>query len=337
MQRIFNSLGLLGLAVLLLLAVLGLQNWAAAGFALPDQFFTLSTIFLGIFIEAAPFLLLGTLASGLVEVFLDRDAIQRLMPKNALAGAVAGGLLGFVFPVCECGVIPLTRRFFTKGLAPATGIAFLLASPVINPIVVASTYAAYGWGPILFWRIGLSLFIAVTVGLVFALQSRSAQLLRPTPLIQISGASVDHAHPATAGSLGQRLNRALLIAGDEFFEMGRFLIIGSLVAALLQTVVPQTALLAVGSGPLLSVLVMMALAVLLSICSTVDAFVSLAFVGTFTSGSILSFLVFGPMVDIKAVMLYLQVFRRKTVLYMVWLTFLLTLLATVFINLNLGI
>ncbi len=119
--------------------------------------------------------------------------------------------------------------------------------------------------------------------------------------------------------------------------MGRYLIAGSLLAALLQTVVPQTALLAVGSGPLLSVLVMMALAVLLSICSTVDAFVSLAFVGSFTSGSILSFLVFGPMVDIKSVMLYLQVFQRKTVLYIVWLVFLFVLLASVFINLNIGI
>ncbi|MBX3048021.1 MAG: permease [Anaerolineales bacterium] len=338
MNKVFNILGLLGLALLLLAAFLGVQNWAVAGFTLPDQFYTLSTIFLGIFIEAAPFLLMGTLASGFVEVFLDRDAIQRLMPKNALLGAVAGGLLGFIFPVCECGVIPLTRRFFSKGLAPATGIAFLLASPVINPIVVASTYAAYGWGPVLFWRIGLSLFIAVAVGLVFALQPRPAQLLKPMPLIQISGASVDHPHIAPAApGLGPRIQRALVIAGDEFFEMGRYLIAGSLLAALLQTVVPQTALLAVGSGPLLSVLVMMALAVLLSICSTVDAFVSLAFVGSFTSGSILSFLVFGPMVDIKSVMLYLQVFQRKTVLYIVWLVFLFVLLASVFINLNIGI
>lgn len=340
MNKVFNLLGLVGLAALLLVAFLGMQNWAVAGFVLPDQFYTLSTIFLGIFIEAAPFLLMGTLASGFVEVFLDREAIQRLMPKGALWGALAGGLLGFVFPVCECGVIPLTRRFFSKGLAPATGIAFLLASPVINPIVVASTYAAYGWGPILFWRIGLSFFIAVAVGLVFALQNRPSQILKPAPLIQvqISGASVDYPHGLLAlPSLGQRVLRALGIAGDEFFEMGRYLIAGSLVAALLQTLVPQTALLAVGSGPLLSVLVMMALAVLLSICSTVDAFVSLAFVGSFSSGSILSFLVFGPMVDIKSILLYLQVFQRKTVVYIVWLVFLFVLLASVFINLNLGL
>jgi uncharacterized membrane protein YraQ (UPF0718 family) len=337
MNRFLNLLGLVGLALLVVALILGLQNWAVDGFAfaIPDSFFTFTTIFLGIFIEAAPFLLLGTLASGLVEVYFNREAVQRIMPKNPFLGALAGGLLGFLFPVCECGVVPLTRRLFSKGMAPATGIAFLLASPVLNPIVIASTYAAYGFGPVLYLRVGLSLAIAVITGLVFATQAQPAQLLRPMPLIQISGGSVDVAIAPRRGWQG--VSRALRIAGDEFFEMGRYLILGSMLAALLQTVVPQAALLGLGSGPLLSVFAMMALAVLLSICSTVDAFVSLAFVGTFTTGSILAFLVFGPMVDIKSVLLYSQVFKRRTVFYMVLLPFLMVVLASIFINLNLGI
>lgn len=337
MNRILNGLGVLGLALLGVMLLLLAQNWMAGGFAVPDQFFTFTTIFLGIFIEAAPFLLLGTLASGLVEVFFKRDAVQRLLPRGPFLGALAGGLLGFLFPVCECGVVPLTRRLFHKGMAPATGIAFLLASPVLNPIVVLSTYAAYGWGPVLWLRVGLSLAIAVAAGLIFALEEQPTRLLRPMSLAPIRGASVDAAVPDRTAGMGAKLGQALGIAGEEFFEMGRYLIAGSLLAALLQTLVPQGTLLALGSGPLLSVLVMMALAVLLSICSTVDAFVSLAFVGTFTTGSILSFLVFGPMVDIKSVLLYLQVFRRRTVVYMVLLPFLMVVLASVFINLNIGI
>ena len=94
--------------------------------------------------------------------------------------------------------------------------------------------------------------------------------------------------------------------------MGRYLVMGAMLAAVLQTFIPQTALLAIGNGPLLSVLVMLALAVLLSICSTVDAFVALGFVGTFSFGSILSFLVFGPMVDIKSILMYLQVLPPQT-------------------------
>ncbi|UYN92274.1 MAG: permease [Anaerolineales bacterium] len=339
MKRVFNTLSILGLAVLGVALVLFLQNWMSGTVALPGQFFTFTTIFLGIFIEAAPFLLLGTLASGFVEVFFRKEAIQRIMPRNRFVGALAGGLLGFVFPVCECGVVPLTRRLFRKGMAPAMGVAFLLASPVLNPIVILSTFAAYGWGPVLWLRIGLSLVIAVSTGLIFAVEEQPERLLRPRSLslAPIRGASVDLAMPVYPGSLGSRVRRALSIAGEEFFEMGRYLIIGSMLAAALQAVVPQGALLALGSGPLLSVLVMMLLAVLLSICSTVDSFVSLAFVGTFTTGSILSFLVFGPMVDIKNILLYMQVFRRRTVLYMVIVPALMVILATVFINLNLGI
>lgn len=339
MKHVFNILSIVALAVLGVALVLFLQNWMSGAIELPGQFYTFTTIFLGIFIEAAPFLLLGTLASGFVEVFFKKESIQRIMPRNRFLGALAGGLLGFVFPVCECGVVPLTRRLFRKGMAPAMGVAFLMASPVLNPIVILSTYAAYGWGPVLWLRVGLSLAIAVGIGLIFAVEEQPERLLRPRSLslAPIRGGSVDLAMPMYQGSLASRVRRALGIAGEEFFEMGRYLIIGSMLAAALQALVPQGTLLALGSGPLLSVLAMMLLAVLLSICSTVDAFVSLAFVGTFTTGSILSFLVFGPMVDIKNILLYLQVFRRRTVLYMVILPALMVILATVFINLNLGI
>jgi uncharacterized protein len=338
MNRLLNILGALGLALLGVVLFLGLQSWAEYGFPIspPDSFFTFTTIFLGIFIEAAPFLLLGTLASGLVEVFINKEAIQRFIPSNSFAGALTGGMMGFAFPVCECGVVPLTRRLFRKGMAPSTGIAFLLASPVLNPIAIASTYAAYGWGAMLFLRIGLTLVIAVATGMIFAVQTQPAALLRPLSLAPLRG-GVDVAVLQPKAKLGERLRKSLTIADDEFFEMGRYLIIGSTLAALLQTLIPQASLLALGSGPVLSVLTLALLAVLLSICSTVDAFVSLAFVGTFTTGSILSFLVYGPMVDIKSTLLYLQVFNRKTVLYMVMLPFLMVFFVSIFINLNLGL
>jgi uncharacterized membrane protein YraQ (UPF0718 family) len=124
------------------------------------------------------------------------------------------------------------------------------------------------------------------------------------------------------------------MAGDEFFEMGRYLIIGSLLAATMQTLVSQDVLLALGRGPIISVITMQLLAFVLSVCSTVDAFLALAFAGTFTTGSILAFLTFGPMVDIKSTLMFLGVFRRKIVFYLIALPFLLTLLFGVWLNLN---
>jgi uncharacterized protein len=299
-----------------------------------DRLSTFTTIFLGIFIEAAPFLLLGTLASGMVEVFFRQDDFARLAPRNPLAAALFGSLMGFFFPVCECGVIPLTRRLFHKGLPHTAGIAFLLASPVVNPIVIASTIAAFGVGTILYFRVGLSLIIAALTGLFFAFQKDPRKLLRPASL-QTAPQPVPIAplSPNPSPPLRHKFRRALTIAADEFFEMGRFLILGALLAALMQTFIPQSALLSIGQGALSSVLVMMALAVLLSICSTVDAFIALSFVNAFSPGSILAFLVFGPMVDIKSTLMYLQVFRPKTVVYIVMLPFLMTILAALLINL----
>jgi uncharacterized membrane protein YraQ (UPF0718 family) len=124
----------------------------------------------------------------------------------------------------------------------------------------------------------------------------------------------------------------LIIAMDEFFEMIRFLVVGALLAAALQVFIPQSNLLVIGRTPLSSLLVMAGLAALLSICSTVDAFVALGFVGTFSTGAILVFLVFGPMVDIKSVMMYSRVFRPRPVLYLILLPLAMTVLAGLLIN-----
>jgi len=295
---------------------------------LPSRLNLFATVFLGIFIEAIPYLLFGTFISGLVEVFLDRSLMMRFISKRAFPAAISGALMGLVFPVCECGVIPLTRRLFHKGLPLPAGIAFLLAAPVFNPIVIFSTAAAFGWGPMLLWRVGLTLLIAITVGLVFGVEDDPANILQTVAL------SVhDHEHTNDEKLVfGSQIHQALLICADEFFEMGRYLVIGAILAAGLQTFIPQTALLAIGSGSILSVLVMLALAILLSICSTVDAFVALGFVGTFSFGSILSFLVFGPMVDIKSTLMYLQVFRRKPVAYLILIPFLASVLAGIAFN-----
>jgi uncharacterized membrane protein YraQ (UPF0718 family) len=232
--------------------------------------------------------------------------------------------------------VPLTRRLFHKGLPVSAGIAFLFAAPIINPIVLASTYSAYGWGVMLWARFGLGLLVASAVGILFSFHPQPFRMMRPQAVAPFAGGVSEVIPLIAVEPLNVRLQRAFRVAADEFFEMGRFLIVGALLAALMQTLIPQTALLAVGSGPIISVLVMQALAFVLSVCSTVDAFLSLAFASTFTTGSILSFLVFGPMVDIKSTLMFLGVFQRKIVVYLVVLPFLLVLLIGIFINLNLG-
>jgi uncharacterized membrane protein YraQ (UPF0718 family) len=314
----------LGILLMVILSMLpsGFITWSW------DKLNVFATVFLGIFVEAIPYLLLGTLASGLVEVFIDRDQMSKWISHRPVTAAVGGAFMGMIFPVCECGVVPLTRRLFNKGLPLSAGISFLLAAPVLNPIVVLSTAAAFGWGNMLFWRMGISLIIAIVVGLVFSVEKDPANVLRP--VLNLAHEH-DHSHEINA-SFAEKIRQALLITADEFFEMGRYLILGAMLAAGLQTFIAQSSLLAIGSGPVLSVLVMLAVAILLSICSTVDAFVALGFMGTFSFGSVLSFLVFGPMVDIKSIIMYLQVFRRRPVTYLVAIPFMMSLLAGVLFN-----
>jgi len=300
---------------------------------------TFSTRFLGIFIEAVSFLLLGTLISGLLESFVTHDDIVRLMPKRTIPAVLVGSLLGFIFPVCECGVVPVTRKLFKKGLPVSVGITFLLAAPVMNPIVLASTYAAFGFGPILIGRYVISWVMAVGIGLLFSAQPNAQRVINPTAFALISGGSAEAtllapAVPDQRMALWPGLRHALSAAGGEFFEMGRYLIIGSLLASLMQTVISRDALSALASNPVNSVLVMAGLAFILSLCSTVDAFVALSFARTFTVGSVLTFLTFGPMVDIKTTSMYLGTFRRRTVLYLVLLPLLISVLFGIWLNLN---
>ncbi|MEO0564453.1 MAG: permease [Chloroflexota bacterium] len=291
-----------------------------------------ATRFLGIFIEAAPFLLMGSVVSGLIEAYITPEDLTRWMPRNAFGSTLAGTFMGFVFPVCECGVVPVVRRLYNKGLPMGVGVAFLLAAPVMNPIVFASTYIAFGWGTILIGRFVLTALIALAIGLVFTLTARPMEVLKPTTLAPIMGGSQHNLEPRR--SVWSGLMNAASVATDEVFEMGRYLIIGCLLAATLQTTLSQEALLALGQGPVFSVLVMNVFAFVLSVCSTVDAFLALAFAGTFTTGAILSFLTFGPMVDIKSMLMFTGVFQPRVVAYLVALPLLMSTAAAVWLNLN---
>lgn len=322
------------LLLVLLLGTIALDNLILGAnlipeLNLPDAAQTFVTIFLGVFIEAAAFLLIGSLASGFVAVYVSNEDITRMIPRNPILATCVGALIGMIFPVCECGVVPLVRRLYQKGLPISAGFAFLLGAPVLNPVVIASTYAAYGNSTILWARLGFTFIIAVGVGLIFLSQPDPRKiLLRPdlfphlispntipvseTAPLNSEQAAHDHDHGTTSG-----LQRALGIAADEFFDMGRYMIFGTLLSTSLQLFVPQSTLLSIGTNPVLSVVAMQILAFVLSVCSTVDAFLSLNFINTFTTGSVIAFLVFGPMIDIKSTMMFLGVYQRRVVIYLI--------------------
>ncbi len=353
-----NQRRLMTYTILLLIVVLGTlaldRLLPVLGYAplltLPDPAQNFVTVFLGIFIEAAPFLLIGSVASGLIAAFVTADDIARVMPRNPLAATLVGSLLGLAFPVCECGVVPVVRRLYQKGLPVSAGIAFLLAAPVINPVVIAATYAAFGAGPIFWARIIGTFIVSFVIGTIFSAQPQFLRVLRPRSLGVVMGGSVErealsaegdssvHASRSTPHepSGSQKLQAAFGVAADDFFDMGRYLVVGTAIATALQLFVPQQFMVSIGHSPLTSVIALQVLAFVLSVCSTVDAFLALSFVNTFSTGAIIAFLIFGPMVDMKSTLMFAGMYRPRIVAYLIVLPFVLSLVIGLFVNLNLN-
>jgi uncharacterized protein len=281
-------------------AVLAVIAARAAGVAQSETLATFGVIFTSIVVEALPFILLGAAASAAIAVWVPARAFARVSRLPTPLQVPAAAAAGFAMPVCECGSVPVARRLILRGVSPSAGIAFMLAAPILNPIVLASTWVAYGAAgkavEMTAARAGLGLLVAVLAGSIIGRGKG--------PIVRDREERVEqHAH---AGGFVEHL-------ADDFVFMGRFVVLGAAVAALLQTVVPQDALSAVADRPLLGALALMALAVALSLCSEADAFVAVSFTA-FPLGSQLGFLVLGPVVDAKLAVLYGATFRRRFVL-----------------------
>jgi hypothetical protein len=301
-----------------------------------------------ILLEASPFLLLGALVSGLFEVFVSREALERNMPKSTLAGILAGVLLGMVMPCCECGIVPVIRRLLAKGVPPATAMTFMLAGPVINPVVIASTVVAFqGDLKVAGLRCLLVGLIAAVMG--YLLRNRRPEELlldlggaaaagcgcgcadplpqrSATPVIVASAGvsaeagvslfsqlsdAVDLAATRPA-SLGIRLDHALRHAQSDFLDMFKILVLGAVIAAAFKTLAPLGLVSLLEQDLLLSVTGMMVLAVMLSLCSQADAFVAASFSG-FPLAARLAFMVLGPVLDFKLVFMWSGAFRKDVV------------------------
>jgi uncharacterized protein len=136
--------------------------------------------FLSILFEGAPFILLGTLISGFIDIYLPPGTMERFLPKNKTLAVLMAGLMGAIFPVCECAVVPVIRRLVRKGLPVSCGITYMLAAPIVNPITALSTWKAFqGQGPALMTssRLLLGFLLAVAVGLIVS-RMRLVSVLR---------------------------------------------------------------------------------------------------------------------------------------------------------------
>ena len=294
-----------------------------------------STIFISIFLEALPFLLLGALLSSIIEVFVSEDFLKKILPKNLFFGLLVTSFVGFIFPVCECAIVPVINKLLKKGVPLHICITLMLSVPIVNATVILSTFYAFlGYAHIFVLRIALGVIIPMVIGYILVLFKKEM----PAPEIKKANIDCDCGHdhgsnhdheienkkvkPANKFSVfSMKANMVIEHGTEEFFETGKFFIIGSFITSVFQTVVPRNIFTGIGGNLFLSIALMMAFAFFLSVCSNTDAFIARSFIGQFTQGSILAFIVFGAMIDLKNSIMLMRVFNKKFVIYLILIIF----------------
>lgn len=290
----------------------------------PSRMGDILMAFLSIVFEGAPYILIGTVFSGIIDAFLPAKLLDRVLPKSKVLATLVAGFLGLVFPVCECAVVPVIRRLVQKGLPLSCAVTYMLSAPIMNPIVAISTLTAFKEFQGLTWatagnatmtiaRLSLGYLVAVIVGLV-VMRFKPGQVLRTSIANKIANAAAtedDHVH-APAASFNGKLVHAMRSSMRDFLDTAMYFAIGVAITSVFNTQINQGLLNAVAGNDWLAVPSLMGLAIVLSLCSTSDAFIA-APMTAFSMAAKLAFLVFGPMMDIKLLFMYSSVFQRKVV------------------------
>lgn len=289
----------------------------------PSQLGDFLYAFLGILFEGAPYIVLGTIISGFIDAYLPSDAIDRFLPRNRSMAIFMSGLLGAVFPVCECAIVPVIRRLVQKGLPLSCAITYMLSAPIVNPIVALSTFSAFAGNDALFMtisRIGIAYLVTVFFGIVIdrfssgkILQGNILQKIANSP--KLSPSEHTEIIKDLPNNKPDRLLIALRSSTRDFLDVGMYFIIGVMITALYRTQIDQGIVDQFAQSDWVGIPSMMILAFVLSLCSTSDAFIAAQML-SFSSAAKLAFLIFGPMMDVKLVFMYSAVFRPKFVIIM---------------------
>ncbi|WP_292863217.1 permease [Microbacterium sp.] len=285
------------------------------GPALPTRLQDGLTLSISVLIESMPFVVLGVLLSIVVQVWVPPGMIERWMPRRAWARRMVLSLLGMLVPVCECGNVPFARGLMMRGFTVPETLTFLIAAPIVNPIVIITTHQAFGFDDgILIARLLGGFAVANLIGWLYSRHPDPDGLLTERFAASCVVALEADAHAGGASDRGRRSLAQFVI---ELRAVLPALIIGSALAGAVQVLVPRSALLAIGSNPALSIVAMILLAMIVSICSNVDSFFALSFASTFTPGSIVAFLLVGPLVDVKMLALLRTTFRNRVLVGLV--------------------
>lgn len=286
-----------------------------------------SIIFSSIVIEALPFILIGAVLSSFMQVYISNNIFNKIISKNKLLGSIQAGLIGVFLPVCECATVSITKGLLSKNVPINVGITYMLAAPIVNPLVILSTYYAFdGNIKVVLLRVGIGFGVAVIAGLLMLCLSEGNNILREDKVLDLEGRCLCGCSEIDDDS--SKPIRLLKHTSIEFYEIGKYFIIGATLASLFQTFVPRESIFYFENSTVLSIIILMIFSFLISLCSEADAFVASTFMNRFSLGSITGFLIIGPMIDLKNTIMLFSVFKKSFVIKLLFVVFSLCFIAS---------
>ncbi|NOW06422.1 permease [Clostridium beijerinckii] len=285
-----------------------------------DRFKKFYDVFISILIQGFPFILIGSFVSSIIQICISRDTFIKLFSKNSFLSCVIAAFAGLLFPICDCGTIPVVKGLMKKNVPIAAGITFMLAAPIVNPIaIIATLYAFPGMVSVVIYRLAAGILISVLVGLIMQFTTKNdEEILKNNSDIDACDCGFCDGNQDYSKNKLQKVKAIFVHAGDEFFNIGKYMIIGTFLSSIFQSMAFIGSNTYISNDSRISLLVMILLSFLLSVCSTSDAFVAKGFLRTFPISSILGFLVVGPMLDVKNTLMLFGSFKNKFVLKLIF-------------------
>ncbi|HAT4247407.1 permease [Clostridium perfringens] len=289
-----------------------------------------SIVFSSIVIEALPFILIGAVLASFMQVYISNNIFNKIISKNKLLGSIQAGIIGVFLPVCECATVPITKGLLNKKVPLNVAITYMLAAPIVNPLVILSTYYAFdGNIKIVLLRVGVGFFIAVIAGLLMLCLSGENNIFIDNGEGELQGKCLCGCSEIDDNS--SKPIRLLKHTSLEFYEIGKYFIVGATLASIFQTFVPRDIIFYFENSAVLSIIILMAFSFLISLCSEADAFVASTFMNRFSLGSITGFLIIGPMIDLKNTIMLFSIFKKSFVIKLLFVVFSLCFIASALI------
>jgi len=269
-----------------------------------------ANVFISMILEALPFILIGSIASSVIQIYVSEDIVKRILPKSRIISIIFAAFMGLFIPICECAIVPITRSLMKKGIPIAVAVVFMLTVPIVNPVVIASTFYAFKDINIVLIRVFGGITCAIIIGLLVEIfTKRNEQVIKSTSeyenICDCGCETIDYFYNKS------KLRLCLEHANKEFLNILRYYIFGSFLSSLFVVIVKEDFIEQYSKGIILPIVIMMLLAFLLSLCSEADAFIAKGFLEYFGIPAVSAFLILGPMLDLKNAIIISSYFKKS--------------------------